>query len=62
MESAIPPHLTVARSRPTRVPDDYVPAYPSFVARIPESVDQVVMAYFGARKAWPCWPGASATP
>jgi hypothetical protein len=53
MESAIPPHLTVARSRPTRVPDDFVPAYPSFVARIPESVDQVVMAYLGAQDGEP---------
>jgi aldoxime dehydratase len=49
MESAVPPHLRVARSRPTRVPDDFVPAYPSFVARIPESVDQVAMAYLGAQ-------------
>ena len=31
MESAIPPHLRVARSRPARVPDDFVPAVPSFV-------------------------------
>jgi hypothetical protein len=53
MESAIPPHLTVARSRPTRVPDDFVPAYPSFVARIPESVGQVVMAYLGAQDGEP---------
>ena len=53
MESAIPPHLTVARSRPTRVPDDFVPAYPSFVARIPMSVDQVVMAYLGAQDGEP---------
>ncbi|RRB96881.1 phenylacetaldoxime dehydratase, partial [Escherichia coli] len=33
MESAIPPHLQTARSRHRRVPDDYAPPYPSFVAR-----------------------------
>jgi aldoxime dehydratase len=49
MESAIPPFLRVARSRPPRVPDDFVPPYPSFVARTGESVRQVVMAYFGAQ-------------
>ena len=49
MESAIPPFLRVARTRPIRVSDDFVPPYPSFVARIGESVRQVVMAYFGAQ-------------
>ena len=53
MESAIPPHLTVVRTRPSRVPDDFVPAYPSFVARLAESVDQVVMAYLGAQDGEP---------
>ena len=33
MESAIPPHLQVARTRHRRVPDDYQPPYPAFVAR-----------------------------
>jgi aldoxime dehydratase len=47
MESAIPPHLQVARSRHRRVPDDYQPPYPSFVARHRSAVDRVVMAYFG---------------
>ena len=47
MESAIPLHLTTARSRHRRVPDDYRPPYPSFVARHKPVVSQVVMAYFG---------------
>jgi aldoxime dehydratase len=47
MESAIPQHLLTARTRHRRVPDDYAPPYPSFVARHKPSVDRVVMAYFG---------------
>jgi len=47
MESAIPVHLTTARSRHRRVPDDYRPPYPSFVARHKPAVSNVVMAYFG---------------
>jgi aldoxime dehydratase len=35
------------------VPGDFVPAYPSFVARLPDSVDQVVMAYLGAQDGEP---------
>ncbi|MGY4514364.1 hypothetical protein ACVIN2_007818 [Bradyrhizobium sp. USDA 3650] len=33
MESAIPLHLETPRTRHKRVPDDYQPPYPSFVAR-----------------------------
>jgi aldoxime dehydratase len=47
MESAIPEHLKTARSRHRRVPDDYKPPYPSFVARHKPAVTRVVMAYFG---------------
>ena len=47
MESAIPEHLRTARTRHKRVPDDYAPPYPSFVARHKPSVARVVMAYFG---------------
>src|ERR1700761_3272967 len=47
MESAIPEHLQTARTRHRRVPDDYAPPYPSFVARHKPSVARVVMAYFG---------------
>ncbi|WP_073255059.1 phenylacetaldoxime dehydratase family protein [Cryptosporangium aurantiacum] len=51
MESAIPPHLTTDRTRTRRIPDDYAPPYPSFVARPAPSVKQVVMAYFGVQGA-----------
>lgn len=47
IESAIPAHLTVERTRPRRVPDDYAPPYPSYVARSAPAVRQVVMAYLG---------------
>jgi aldoxime dehydratase len=47
MESAIPEHLRTARTRHRRVPDDYAPPYPSFVARHKPSVARVAMAYFG---------------
>jgi aldoxime dehydratase len=49
MESAIPSHLQVLRSRHRRVPDDYQPPYPSFVARHRPEVGSVVMAYFGVQ-------------
>jgi aldoxime dehydratase len=47
MESAIPAHLECPRQRHRRVPDDYVPPYPSFVARHRPDVVRVVMAYYG---------------
>src|SRR5258707_8711574 len=49
MESAIPEHLRSARTRHRRVPDDYAPPYPSFVARHKPNVQRVVMAYFGVQ-------------
>jgi aldoxime dehydratase len=49
MESAIPQHLRTARTRHRRVPDDYVPPYPSFVARHKPTVQRLVMAYFGVQ-------------
>jgi aldoxime dehydratase len=49
MESAIPSHLQCPRSRQRRVPDDYTPPYPSFVARHAPGVARVVMAYFGVQ-------------
>ena len=49
MESAIPAHLQCPRTRHRRVADDYVPPYPSFVARHAPGVTQVVMAYFGVQ-------------
>src|SRR3569832_2252908 len=49
MESAIPLHLETPRTRHKRVPDDYQPPYPSFVARYKPAVGRVVMAYFGVQ-------------
>ena len=49
MESAIPLHLETQRTRHKRVPDDYQPPYPSFVARYKPAIGRVVMAYFGVQ-------------
>ena len=49
MESAIPLHLETTRTRHKRVPDDYQPPYPSFVARYKPGVSRVAMAYFGVQ-------------
>lgn len=58
MESAIPCHLLLDRTRPRRVPDDYAPPYPSFVARSRPQVRQVVMAYLGLQFRGEQPPGA----
>lgn len=55
MESAIPKHLRCQRSRQRRISDDYVPPFPSVVARYNPDVKRVVMAYFGVQ-----YRGASA--
>jgi aldoxime dehydratase len=47
VESAIPRHLRTNRSRARRIPDDYAPPYPGYVARHKPAVGRVVMAYFG---------------
>ncbi len=48
MESAIPAHLrSEQRTQRSRLPDGYVPPYPSYVARHATSVKRVVMAYLG---------------
>ncbi len=57
MESAIPAHLKVERTRHRRVPDDYKPPYPAFVARHSPAVKQVVMAYFGVQHQGTAPPG-----
>lgn len=49
MESAIPTHLRTERSRTLRIPDDYTPPVPAYVARFKPSVSRVVMAYFGVQ-------------
>ncbi len=61
MESAIPPHLQVARTRHRRVPDDYQPPYPAFVARHDAKVERVVMAYFGLQYRGDAPPARDAT-
>ena len=60
MESAIPPHLQVTRTRHRRVPDDYQPPYPAFVARHRPAVERVVMAYFGLQYAGEAPPARAA--
>ncbi|WP_106847887.1 phenylacetaldoxime dehydratase family protein [Blastococcus sp. Marseille-P5729] len=47
MESAIPQHLRAERSQPTRMREDWNPPSPAFSARFPETIESVVMAYYG---------------
>ena len=49
LESAIPQHLRVPRSQPVKTPPDYAPPYPSYSARFPVSVKNLVMAVIGAQ-------------
>jgi len=50
LESSIPEHLRAERRCPRRAgADQFVPPYPSFVARFKPSVKQVVMAYLGVQ-------------
>jgi aliphatic aldoxime dehydratase len=60
MESAIPVNLETTRTRHKRVPDDYRPPYPSFVARYKPAVSRVAMVYFGAQYRGSA-PAAAAT-
>jgi len=60
MESAIPAHLTVERTRPTRKSTSFRPPYPSFSVRFDPSVRQVVMAYFGVQHASATPPSVAA--
>jgi aldoxime dehydratase len=59
MESAIPPHLQIARTRHRRVPNEYQPPYPSFVGRHRPTVERVVMAYFGLQYRGKAPPSAA---
>ena len=47
MESAIPPHLRLERTRIRRIPDSFRPPAASYVARFKPTVSRLVMAYFG---------------
>ena len=49
MESSIDKHLVCPRKLSRRVPDDYQPPFPLYVARAAEDLKQVVMAYFGVQ-------------
>jgi len=49
MESAIDGYLSCPRTLSRRVPDDYVPPFPMWVARSKEQLQQVVMGYFGVQ-------------
>ncbi|ORL08272.1 phenylacetaldoxime dehydratase family protein [Prescottella equi] len=49
MESAIDQHLTCPRTISRRVPDDYQPPFPMWVARADNTVEQVTMGYLGVQ-------------
>jgi aldoxime dehydratase len=53
MESAIPAKLAQERTIKRRVADTYEPPYPAWVARFADSVEGVVMAYFGVQSQSP---------
>jgi aldoxime dehydratase len=53
MESSIPQHLTVERTRPKRVDGDYTPPYPSYSVRFAEGVTRLVCAFFGVQSQQP---------
>ncbi|RYP91590.1 hypothetical protein DL770_002304 [Monosporascus sp. CRB-9-2] len=49
LESAIPEHLRCTRIRPAKEPPNFQPPYPSYSARFPENVSDLVMAVVGAQ-------------
>jgi aldoxime dehydratase len=53
MESSIPAHLQVERTRSKRVGDGYTPPYPSYSVRFAEGVSQLVCAFFGVQSRQP---------
>lgn len=60
LESAIPVHLRMERTRTRRVKDSYVPPYPSYSARFAESVSGLVCAFFGVQSERVLSSGAKA--
>ncbi|KAI1344173.1 phenylacetaldoxime dehydratase [Xylariaceae sp. FL0016] len=48
-EPSIPEHLRTERTVPAKMPKDYKPAFPSYLARYPESITGLVLAVFGAQ-------------
>ncbi|RYP42080.1 hypothetical protein DL768_010396 [Monosporascus sp. mg162] len=49
LDSAIPEHLRCTRTRPAKTPPAFRPPYPSYSARFPEHISQLVMAIVGAQ-------------
>jgi aldoxime dehydratase len=49
LDSAITPHLRCPRTRTRRVSDTWAPTVPNWSAVVPESITQVVMAYYGVQ-------------
>lgn len=49
MERAIPQHLLEERTQPSSMPPNWDPPAEAFVARYPDQVRQMVMAYFGVQ-------------
>lgn len=49
MESSIPAHLTVGRTRNSRAGAGYTPPYPSYSARFSEAVTSLVCAFLGVQ-------------
>ncbi len=49
LDSSIPSHLRCPRTRTRRVSDNWKPAVPAYSAIGPQSIKQLVMAYFGVQ-------------
>lgn len=49
MESAISPHLQCPRTLSPRVSPEFTPPYPMYSARVPQELEQVIMASFGVQ-------------
>ena len=58
LESAIPGHLRVERTRSRRVRDGYTPPYPSYSVRFADGVSGLVCAFFGVQSEKPLSSGA----
>ena len=50
LDTAIPEHLRQERTQPLRMPPKYEPAYPSYSARFPEDMKDLVMAVIGCQQ------------
>lgn len=60
IESSIPIHLTVERTRPKRAGDSYTPPYPSYSARFAEGINNLVCAFLGVQSRPPLSNAAKA--